>query len=160
MRHNVFGRKLNRDIKERKALFRSLVSSFILHGKIKTTYAKAKAVGSLIEKLVTKAKDGSRQSINQIYSFLNNKAPVKKLVDDVAPRFKDKIGGYIRMIRLGRRPGDNAEVVQMEWTVKQGPKKIEVKPTKKLESKIQKAESKKVKKVIKKKPDVKRKAKK
>lgn len=129
MRHRVFGRKLNRDIKERKALFRSLVNALILNGKIKTTYAKAKAVGSLIEKLVTKAKDGSRSSVVQIASFLNTKEPVKKLVDEIAPRFKDKVGGYIRMIRLGRRSGDNAQEVMMEWTVKPEVKKPVVKKT-------------------------------
>src|SRR3989344_1621640 len=102
MRHNVFGRKLNRDVKERKALFRSLVKAFIDKGRIKTTYAKAKAVGSLIEKLVTKAKDGSRSQATQIASFLNRNEPVKKLVNEIAPRFKDKIGGYIRMVRLGK----------------------------------------------------------
>jgi len=96
MRHNVFGRKLNRDVKERKALFRSLVKAFIDKGRIKTTYAKARAVGSLIEKLVTKAKDGSRASMTQLMSFFNHKEPVKKLTDEIAPRFKDKIGGYIR----------------------------------------------------------------
>lgn len=122
MRHKVFGRKLNRDFKERKALFRSLISSLIVRGKIKTTYAKAKAVVSLLEKLVTKAKEGSRSSINQISSFLNAKEPVKKLVDEIAPRFKDKIGGYIRLIRLGRRPGDNTQEVLMEWTVKEVPR--------------------------------------
>lgn len=122
MRHRVFGKKLSRDVKERKALFRSLVSSLILYGRIKTTYAKAKAIISLIEKLVTKAKDGSRSQINQIYSFLNRKEPVKKLLDEIAPRFKDKIGGYIRMIRLGTRTGDNAQEVLMEWTVKEEPK--------------------------------------
>ena len=119
MRHKVFGRKLNRDIKERKALFRSLVSSLIINGSIKTTHAKAKAVGSLIEKLVTKAKDGSRQSIIQISSFLNKKEPIKKLTDEIAPIFKDKIGGYLRIIKLGRRAGDNAQEVRMEWSLKQ-----------------------------------------
>ena len=116
MRHRVFGKKLNRDIKERKALFRNLINSLIIYGRIKTTYAKAKAVGSLIEKLVTKAKDGSRSQVIQIASVLNRTEPVKKLVNEIAPRFKDKIGGYIRMVRLGKRQGDNAEVVMMEWT--------------------------------------------
>lgn len=124
MRHQVFGKKLNRDIKERKALFRSLVKAMIIHGRIKTTYAKAKAVGSLLEKLVTKAKEGSRVSKNQISSFLNQREPIKKLINDVAPRFSDKVGGYIRMIRLGRRRGDNAKEVLLEWSV--SPQKTEV----------------------------------
>ena len=91
----------------------------ILKGRIKTTYAKAKAITSLIEKLVTKAKDGSRSSINQIYSFLNKKEPVRILLNDIAPRFKEKIGGYVRMVRQGQRAGDNAQEVLMEWTVKE-----------------------------------------
>ena len=131
MKHRVFGRKLNRDVKERKALFRSLISALILKGEIKTTHAKAKAVGSLVEKLVTKAKDGSRTSINQIRSFLNIDEPVKKLVSDIAPRFKDKMGGFIRNVRLGRRQGDNAQVVRMEWTIKESLKKEEPKKVKK-----------------------------
>ena len=98
MRHRVFGKKLGRDIKERKALFRSLVSSLILYGRIKTT------------------------SMSILMSFFNRKEPVKKLLDEIAPRFKDKIGGYIRMIRLGTRTGDNAQEVLMEWTVKEEPK--------------------------------------
>lgn len=133
MRHRVFGRKLNRDVKERKALFRSLASSLIQYGKIKTTSAKAKAIASLMEKLVTKAKDGTRQSFIQIMSFLNRKEPVKKLTEEIAPLFKDKIGGFIRIIKLGRRSGDNAEEVLMEWTVKPEPKKTEKKQTVKKE---------------------------
>lgn|SRR3989338_2165637 len=125
MRHRVFGKKLNRDIKERKTLFRNLINSLIIHGRIKTTYAKAKAVSSLVEKLVTKAKDGSRSQMSQLSSFLNRSEPVKKLVNEIAPLFKDKIGGYIRMIRIGKRHGDNAEIVMMEWTT---PKEPSVKP--------------------------------
>ncbi|OGF98872.1 50S ribosomal protein L17 [Candidatus Gottesmanbacteria bacterium RIFCSPHIGHO2_02_FULL_39_14] len=121
MKHRVFGKKLNRDIKERKALFRNLINSLIIYGRIKTTLAKAKAIKSLIEKLVTKAKDGSRSQVNQIASFLTRKEPVKKLVNEIAPRFKDKIGGYIRMVRIGKRQGDNAEVVMMEWTAPPAP---------------------------------------
>lgn len=136
MRHKVFGKKLNRDIKERKALFRSLVKAMIIHGRIKTTYAKAKAVGSLLEKLVTKAKEGSRVSKNQISSFLNQREPIKKLINDVAPRFSDKVGGYIRMIRLGRRRGDNAKEVLLEWSVPP-PKTV---PTKAVKGKPERTE--------------------
>ncbi|KKS96038.1 MAG: 50S ribosomal protein L17, large subunit ribosomal protein L17 [Candidatus Gottesmanbacteria bacterium GW2011_GWA2_43_14] len=127
MRHNVFGRKLNRDVKERKALFRSLVNAFIEKGRIKTTKAKAKAVISLIEKLVTKSKDGSRASMTVLMSFFNRKEPVHKLTHEIAPRFKDKVGGYIRMIQLGRRHGDNAQEVLLEWTV---PEPVPVKAAK------------------------------
>lgn len=117
MRHRVKGKKLGRDIKERKALFRSLVQALIKHGRIRTTRAKAKAITSLIEKLVTKAKDNSRSSLVQLSSFLTKNESIKKLTGEIAPRFGNKVGGYIRMIRLGRRKGDNAEEVLLEWSI-------------------------------------------
>lgn len=125
MRHKVFGKKLNRDIKERKALFRSLVQALITHGKVKTTLPKAKAVSSLIEKLVTKAKDGSRASLNQVSSFLTKRDLIRKLTGEIAPKFSHKIGGYIRLVRLGKRAGDNAEEVSMEWTESISPQEKE-----------------------------------
>ncbi len=117
MRHRVFGRKLNRDVKERKALFRSLIAGLITHGKIKTTITRARTITSLAEKLVTHARENSRSSIVQVSSFLNKKEIIDKLTRDIAPRFGNKIGGYLRMIRLGRRAGDNAEEVFLEWSL-------------------------------------------
>ena len=116
MKHRVFGKKLNRDFKERKALFKSLVIALITHGRIKTTFAKAKAITGLVEKLVTKAKDGSSNATRQIASFLTRKEIITKLKDVVAPKFKDRIGGYLRMIKLGKRKSDSAEEVILEWT--------------------------------------------
>lgn len=140
MRHQVFGKKLNRDIKERKALFRSLIHALIKHGKIKTTVAKAKAVRSIAEKLVTHAKENTTSAVYKVASFLNRKESIDKLVKDIAPRFKNKLGGYLRIIRVGKRPGDNAEEAILEWSVKKvEEKKIEQKLDKKLkETKIQK----------------------
>lgn len=117
MRHRVYGRKLNRDVKERKALFRSLIAALITHGKIKTTISKARAITSLAEKLVTAARENSRSSIVQVASFLNRKELIAKLTREIAPRFGNKIGGYLRLIRLGRRTGDNAEEVLLEWSL-------------------------------------------
>lgn len=117
MRHNVFGRKLNRNIKERKALFRSLISALVINGKIRTTLARAKAISGLTDKIVTLAKNSSNTAVHQIVSFLNKRAIVDKLVKDVAPRFKDKIGGYTRMIKIGPRAGDQAEEVILEWSI-------------------------------------------
>ena len=116
MKHQVFGRKLNRDIKERKALFKSLIIALITHGRIRTTVAKAKAIARLAERLVTRAKDGSSSALRQVSSFLNSKEAINKLTTNIAPRFKSKIGGYIRMIRVGARKGDNAEEVILEWS--------------------------------------------
>lgn len=117
MRHKVFGRKLNRDVKERRALFKNLVSSLIIYGRIKTTISKARAIRGLVEKLVTRAKDGSNSAVRQISSILNRKDTVNKLISEVAPRFKDKLGGYLRIVKMGNRRGDNAQEVIMEWSV-------------------------------------------
>lgn len=125
MRHKYFGRKLNRDIKERKALFRSLVIALIDKGKIRTTVAKAKAIQGLVEKLVTKAKEGTDGAIRQLTSFLTRKEIVSKLTGDITPRFKDRVGGYVRIRKLGKRFGDGAEEVVMEWSVPEPEKKKE-----------------------------------
>ncbi|OGG26330.1 50S ribosomal protein L17 [Candidatus Gottesmanbacteria bacterium RIFCSPLOWO2_01_FULL_39_12b] len=117
MRHRVFGRKLNRDVKERKALYKSLVSALIINGKIRTTFAKGKAIARLTDKLITRAKDGSSNAVNQIASFLNRKELTDKLTAVIAPRFKDKIGGYLRIVKVGRRKSDNTEEVLLEWSV-------------------------------------------
>ncbi len=117
MRHRVFGKKLNRDIKERKSLFRNLIISFITYGKIQTTMAKAKATQRLIEKLVTHAKDGTDAALRQISSVLNTKKSVDKLTKEIVPKFAGRIGGYVRIRRIGRRSGDGAEKVIMEWNI-------------------------------------------
>lgn len=123
MKHKVKGKKLGRDAKQRKALFKSLISSLIEHGRIRTTLAKGKAVQKLAEKLVTKAKDGSTSAIRQVSAFLAKKKTVNKLVNVIAPRFKDKIGGYSRMIRAGRRKGDMSQEIILEWSIKEEQKK-------------------------------------
>lgn len=117
MRHRVFGRKLNRDVKERKALFKSLIYALITHGRIKTTTSRAKAVIGLVERLVTYAKEGSSSTVRQIASILNKKEAINKLINNISPQFKDKVGGYLRMIKIGRRKGDQAEEVILEWSV-------------------------------------------
>ncbi len=134
MRHRVFGKKLNRDIKERKALFKNLIIALISRGKIKTTLAKAKAIQRLAEKMVTKAKSGSSDAKRQMESFLTQKDVINKLVSEVAPRFKDISGGYTRIRRIGERLGDSTEEVMMEWS-KAEEKKPEAKPMKLSETK-------------------------
>jgi large subunit ribosomal protein L17 len=116
MRHQVFGRKLNRDIKERKALFKNLVISLITYNKIKTTIARAKAVQGLVEKLVFKAREGGEVAIAQVSSFLGRREAIQKLTKIIAPKFKDRIGGYLRIKRIGKRHGDRAEEVFLEWS--------------------------------------------
>lgn len=131
MRHRCFGRKLNRDVKERKALFRSLVIALIEKDKIRTTLPKAKAIQGLVEKLVTKAKEGTDAATRKLTSFLTKKEVIDKLTGEIMPRFKDKVGGYVRIRKLGKRFGDGTEEALLEWTVAQEKKKPEIKAAKK-----------------------------
>ena len=139
MRKNVFGRQLKRDKNERQALFKNLMSSLVLEGKIKTTEPKAKAIKGEVDKLVTKARKEGRLAKKLLEKHLSPKA-VEKMISSVAPRFNDRNGGYTRMIRLGKRFGDDASVVLMEWVEK---------PIQNLESKIKTKEEKTTKKEIK-----------
>lgn len=118
MRHRVAGKKLNRDIKHRKALFKNLINALVMHEEIQTTEAKAKAIRGLTDKLISRGKRGSLHARRTIAAFLQNGIAVNKIVDELAPRFKDRISGFTRIIRLGRRRGDNAMVVKMELVEK------------------------------------------
>lgn len=115
MKKKVFGRKLKRDINERKALFKSLVSSLVLYGRIQTTEEKAKAIKSHVDKLVTKTKKNGQRSKNLLQKYLSSDATAK-MIQEVAPLFVSRNGGYNRIIRTGRRLSDNASMVIMEWT--------------------------------------------
>lgn len=114
MRKRVFGKRLKRDINERKALFKSLMTSLVLEEKIKTTEAKAKAVRGEMEKFVTKAKLKGEEARRHLTKYL---APnvVDKVISDIAPRFKERPGGYLRILKLNTRIKDNAHMVLMEW---------------------------------------------
>mgnify|MGYP001590620334 CR=1 FL=1 len=117
MKKKVFGRKLSRDKNERKALFKSLISSLILSETSKTTQAKAKAIKPEIEKLVTKAKQGNESAKTVLQKNLSRSA-FEKILKDIAPRFSNRQGGYIRLIKLGKRFGDDAPMAVIEWTEK------------------------------------------
>lgn len=123
MRHRVSGKKLGRDIKKRKALFKNLIASLISHGQVKTTEMKAKAVKGLLDKLVTKAKQGTLHARRQVLAFLPQKEIVGKLFDEVVPRFKGRQSGFTRIIKIGPRRGDNTPMVVMKW-VEEGKLKI------------------------------------
>lgn len=118
MRKRVFGRQLKRDINERKALFKGLASSLVIHERIQTTEAKAKAVKGYIEKLVTKAKKYEKtQAQRFLQAHLTHEA-LKKLIDEIAPRFVNRPGGYTRILKMGNRFSDNASMVILEWVVR------------------------------------------
>jgi len=114
MRHKISGRKFDRPSDERRALFRMLVGDLMRHERLKTTEAKAKEVRPLAEKMITLGKDGTVHARRQAMSYINDKDVVKKLFDDIAPRFAARPGGYTRIIRLGPRLGDGAPMAQIE----------------------------------------------
>jgi large subunit ribosomal protein L17 len=167
MRKNVFGRQLKRDANERKALFKNLLTSLVLDGRIKTTTAKAKAIRSAADKLVTKAKKGGTDAHRALAPDIRHEAAAK-LITEIAPRFMTRQGGYTRIIRIGRRVADNAPMVLMEWTDQKPPfmdkalpvgKKVKASDKKQAEVKVKtdKAPKKETKKPESKKTDTKKK---
>ncbi|MFC1727554.1 50S ribosomal protein L17 [Patescibacteria group bacterium] len=118
MRHRVAGKKLSRHRSHRKSLFKGLISSLVIYGEVKTTESKAKAVRPLVEKLITKGKPGTLHARRLIAAFLQDKKVVNKIVDELSPLFKDRPGGYTRIIRIGRRQGDDAMMVKLELVEK------------------------------------------
>ncbi len=114
MRKNVFGRRFKRDSNERKSLFKSLMTSLVLDEKIQTTEAKAKSIKGHIEKLVTKAKKREGEAKRFLSAHLMP-AAVDKVINRIAPQFKNRPGGYTRIVRLGNRVSDSASMVVMEW---------------------------------------------
>ena len=116
MRHRVFGRKLNRDVNQRKALLRSLLSSFIAHGKISTTKAKAMFFQPVVEKLIAGLiKKNDLSSIKRAQSKLQNPVLVKKL-SDKAKELGGRVGGYTSIKDIDIRRGDKTRMVQIAWS--------------------------------------------
>lgn len=119
MRHRVAGFKLGRTTSHRIAMTRNMAASVIEHERIITTLPKAKAVKPFIEKLVTLSKEASQHNRRRAFSKLRNKEAVEKLFDTLGPRFADRPGGYLRIIKLAkRRLGDGGERAILEFVVK------------------------------------------
>jgi large subunit ribosomal protein L17 len=114
VRHARIGKKLGRDSAHRKALYANLTCSLLEHGRIKTTEAKAKAVKPYAEKMITLGRRGDLHARRQALSELRSQEVVHKLFSDVGPRMADRPGGYARIVKLGHRPGDAAEMVYLE----------------------------------------------
>ncbi len=115
MRHRVKGNHLGRTYSHRLALLKSLTTALILHKKIKTTVAKAKEARTFIEPLITKAKEDSVANRRFIARFVNDKDAVKELFGDIREKILDRKGGYLRIVKLGNRRGDAAEVAILEF---------------------------------------------
>jgi len=114
MRHARSGKKLGRDSAHRKALYSNLAGALIEHGRIKTTVTKAKAVKPYAEQMITLGRRGDLHARRQATSFLRSRDVVHKLFAEVAPLFKDRPGGYTRIVKLGPRAGDSAEMAYLE----------------------------------------------
>jgi large subunit ribosomal protein L17 len=114
VRHRRSGRKLGRDASHRKALYANLTGALIEHGRIKTTLAKAKEVRPIAEQMITLGRRGGVHARRQALAYLRSQDVVHKLFSDVGPRFADRAGGYSRIVRIGPRPGDAAEMVYLE----------------------------------------------
>jgi len=114
MRHQRSGKKLGRDSAHRKALYSNLAGALIEHGRIETTDAKAKAVKPFAEKMITLGKRGDLHARRQALAALRSNDVVHRLFADVAPRFAERPGGYTRIVRIGQRQGDAAEMVYLE----------------------------------------------
>jgi len=115
MRHAVRNRKLGRTSSHRQALFRNQLASLIEHGRIKTTLAKAKELRRVAEKLVTRGRQDTVHARRIVRRDVPNRDLVKKLFDEIAPRFQDRPGGYTRILKLGPRNGDAAEMAILEF---------------------------------------------
>lgn len=114
MRHGKKGRQLSRDTKHRGALFRNMVTSLLDHERIETTEQKAKEIRGYAERMITLGKRGGLDNRRRALSFIRDKAVVSKLFDDVAGRFRDRSGGYTRIIKTRQRSGDAAAMVAIE----------------------------------------------
>ena len=114
MRHNIAGRRLGRSSGHRKALFRNLVTDLLGYEKITTTEAKAKEARIFAEKMITLGKKGDLSARRQALSFILDEKTVDKVFSDLALRYEERNGGYTRIVKLGPRLGDGAEMVRLE----------------------------------------------
>lgn len=115
MKHQKKGRKLGREKGVRKALIKSLLHNFIIHNKIKTTEAKAKEIRPVMEKIITVAKKGTIAARRQVFKKLANQKDVHKIFNDIAPKYKERKGGYTRVIKTAPRKTDAAKMAVIEF---------------------------------------------
>ncbi|MDO8498983.1 MAG: 50S ribosomal protein L17 [bacterium] len=113
MRHRVYGKHLGRDKDERRSLFRGLVRELFIHESIVTTQAKAKAIKGLVDRLISKSRKDDLTSKHLAGEFLSSKEITKKLLEEIAPRYKERTSGFTNLVKLGQRAGDGAMLVKM-----------------------------------------------
>lgn len=127
--HRRLVKHFSRKSGPRKALLRGLMVSLVEHGRIKTTVARAKEVRRHIERAVTLGKKGDLNSLRLLIARLANKEMATELIKNISPRFKDRAGGYTRVIKIGRRPGDTAEMAFLEFVDFDWKSKVDAKTT-------------------------------
>lgn len=131
MRHRKKGRKLNRTWEHRKAMFKNMAQSLLVHGRIRTTLPKAKELRRVADKLITLALRNDLHARRQAFKILENHRLVKKLFDEVGPRFKDVPGGYTRIVKLALpRRGDCAKMAIVEFSFSEAKEEVEPKVSK------------------------------
>jgi large subunit ribosomal protein L17 len=140
MRHLKAGRKLNRTAAHRKALFRNLVTSLIEHEHVRTTDAKAKELRRIADRVITLGKRGTLHARRQALAYVRSQTAVTKLFDEVAARFRERPGGYTRVVKLGHRHGDAASMSVIELTDRGEASKAEAE--RKRERRVRRAEKK------------------
>ncbi len=148
MRHRKTVAKLNRTASHRKAMFSNLATQLFEHKKIRTTKSKAKAVRPVIERLITFAKKGDLASRRQVLKTVRDKKIVKELFEEVAPTFESRNGGYTRIIKLGQRLGDGAELAYLELVGFEGVRKEKKEKASKKDAKKKKAGKEKTEEVV------------
>jgi large subunit ribosomal protein L17 len=114
MRHRKSGRKLGRNAPHRKAMYRNMAASLVQHETIKTTLPKAKELRRVVEPLITLAKEDGASRRRLAFDRLRDDAAVGKLFNELGPRFKDRPGGYLRILKMGFRPGDSAPMALVQ----------------------------------------------
>jgi len=130
MRHRVSGRKFGREKGHRDLMLKNLVASLVKHGRINTTQARAKEIRGLAERVITYGKKGTVHHRRLTFKVLKNRDLVKKVFDEIAPRFETTEGGYTRVLKNGYRRGDCAPMAIIEFTQREE-KAVETKPKKK-----------------------------
>jgi large subunit ribosomal protein L17 len=130
-RHMNTGRKLSRNTSHRRALLDNLVRSVILSESIRTTTAKAKEARRVVEKIITKAREGSLAARRNVHRTVRDQAALAKLFETIGPRFKTRPGGYTRIVHIGNRIGDNAPMAILELVEKSAPEEKPAEPEKK-----------------------------
>lgn len=152
MRHLVAGKKLGRNSAQRKALLRNLVTSFLEKERIRTTLAKAKATRPLAEKMITLSRTNSLHARRRALRFIYKQDVVKKMFEEIGPRFSERPGGYTRIVKLGPRNGDGTEMAMLEMIgselekkskKKSAKEKVKEKTKEKAEEKIKEKRAKK-----------------